>query len=82
MFRGCTSLTEAPALPATSLADSCYSYMFYGCTSLNEVICFATTNSYSNSTTDWLTSASSSGKIYSKTTTNISVPSGWTIQTF
>ena len=34
MFQGCTSLTTAPALSATTLADSCYSSMFYGCTSL------------------------------------------------
>ena len=34
MFRGCTSLTTAPALPATTLADYCYASMFYGCTSL------------------------------------------------
>ena len=36
MFYGCTSLTQAPALPATALADSCYSSMFYGCTSLTQ----------------------------------------------
>lgn len=36
MFRGCSSLTTAPELPATKLenARSCYHYMFYGCTSL------------------------------------------------
>ena len=34
MFRGCTSLTTAPALPATTLANYCYGNMFYGCTSL------------------------------------------------
>ena len=34
MFRNCTSLTIAPELPATTLADRCYSYMFNGCTSL------------------------------------------------
>ena len=34
MFRGCTGLTQAPALPATTLAKYCYSYMFYGCTGL------------------------------------------------
>ena len=34
MFDGCSSLTSAPALPATSLVDHCYSYMFNGCTSL------------------------------------------------
>lgn len=82
MFNGCTSLSEAPALPATSLARGCYNGMFYGCTSLNQVICFATSNSYSDSTTDWLTNASSYGQIYSKTSTNISVPSGWRIQIF
>ena len=36
MFRGCTSLTKAPALPATTLAKNCYSNMFYGCTSLTQ----------------------------------------------
>ena len=36
LFKGCTSLTRAPALPATSLADSCYMDMFNGCTSLTE----------------------------------------------
>jgi hypothetical protein len=34
LFQGCTSLTTAPALPATALAASCYQYMFSGCTSL------------------------------------------------
>ena len=34
MFSGCKSLVQAPALPATTLAQSCYSSMFYGCSSL------------------------------------------------
>ena len=34
MFDGCTSLTTAPELPATTLAGYCYSGMFNGCTSL------------------------------------------------
>ena len=34
MFSGCTSLTTAPELPATTLANYCYSFMFQGCTSL------------------------------------------------
>ena len=34
MFSGCTSLTKAPALPATTLAEGCYAHMFDGCTSL------------------------------------------------
>ena len=36
MFRDCTSLTTAPELPATTLANSCYSSMFRGCTSLTQ----------------------------------------------
>ena len=36
MFSGCTSLTQAPALPATTLANDCYYNMFYGCTSLTQ----------------------------------------------
>ena len=34
MFISCTSLVIAPALPATTLADKCYSYMFEGCTKI------------------------------------------------
>lgn len=34
MFEGCTSLTTAPALPATTLEYRCYYEMFKGCTSL------------------------------------------------
>ena len=34
MFDGCTSLVNAPALPATTLVDYCYDGMFYNCTSL------------------------------------------------
>ena len=36
MFRDCTSLTQAPILPATTLATNCYQLMFYGCTSLTQ----------------------------------------------
>jgi hypothetical protein len=34
MFNGCTSLTTAPELPATTLAENCYYAMFKDCTSL------------------------------------------------
>ena len=36
MFQGCTALTQAPALPATTLAVSCYGSMFKGCTALTQ----------------------------------------------
>ena len=34
LFQGCTSLTTAPALPATTLAKNCYCTMFDRCSSL------------------------------------------------
>jgi hypothetical protein len=34
MFYDCTGLTNAPVLPATTLAPSCYKSMFIGCTGL------------------------------------------------
>ena len=34
MFSGCKALTQAPELPAMTLADECYSSMFFGCSSL------------------------------------------------
>ncbi len=36
LFKGCTSLTQAPELPATTLAERCYQYMFSGCTGLTQ----------------------------------------------
>ena len=34
LFNGCTALTSAPDLPATTLANACYYGMFINCTSL------------------------------------------------
>ena len=36
MFYGCSGLTEAPNLPAITLADGCYAFMFAGCSGLTE----------------------------------------------
>ena len=36
LFKDCTSLTQAPELPATTLAQGCYDSMFRGCTSLTQ----------------------------------------------
>ena len=36
MFYDCTSLTQAPALPATTLAYGCYRSMFDGCAALTQ----------------------------------------------
>lgn len=53
MFIGSRALTTAPELPAPTLADYCYQYMFSGCTSLNYIKCLATSIGYS-STTHWV----------------------------
>jgi hypothetical protein len=37
MFMGCTALTTAPVLPATTLAEYCYYQMFTNCTGLTTV---------------------------------------------
>ena len=58
MFRNCTSLTTAPELPATTLAESCYSYMFYGCTKLESVTMLATSGFDQNDClNNWLNNA-------------------------
>ena len=36
LFENCTRLTQAPELPATTLATACYGRMFSGCTSLTQ----------------------------------------------
>ena len=41
MFYGCTSLTSAPELKATTLAPNCYNGMFSGCTKLSTVTMLA-----------------------------------------
>ena len=47
LFNGCSVLTSAPELPATTLADHCYRNMFYNCTSLTSApVLPATTLAY------------------------------------
>lgn len=61
MFWGCTGLTVAPVLPATTLVDKCYNGMFNGCSNLNYVKCLATDISADACLTDWLNAVSSTG---------------------
>ena len=48
MFNGCTSLTQAPDLPATSLEPRCYENMFRNCTSLTQAPSLPATSLESN----------------------------------
>ncbi|MBR4631269.1 MAG: hypothetical protein IKO57_12655, partial [Treponema sp.] len=83
MFYGCSSLTEAPALPATTLAAGCYYLMFSGCTSLTAVTCLATDVSATDCTKNWLSSVAANGTFTTPSGTNWSsgvngIPEGWT----
>ena len=84
MFSGCTGLTEAPELPATTLADYCYCGMFKDCTNLNSITCLATTRTEA-STNFWLYNVSATGtfvKAAGMTSWSSGVndiPEGWTV---
>ena len=54
MFSGCTELTTAPVLPATTLANRCYEYMFSGCTKLSSITCLAEGYIDSNKCNNWV----------------------------
>jgi hypothetical protein len=86
MFAGCTSLTTAPVLPATTLTPFCYEYMFSGCTKLNHVTCLATSISSTTCTRGWLNNVSASGTFVKNSSMSgwatgaDGIPSGWTTQ--
>lgn len=81
MFSNCTSLTAAPALPATTLAFSCYSNMFSYCTSLSSVE-VAFTEWTSGATPNWLNDVAASGTFTCPSTLSdtrgvSNIPEGW-----
>jgi len=86
MFYGCTSLTTAPVLPATILADYCYENMFGGCTSLNSIICLATSMSVDYYPTGYWVSGCGSTGTFKLATTSIweisenGIPDGWNVE--
>ena len=86
MFQGCTNLTTAPELPATTLTPSCYESMFQACESLNYIKCLATDISASNCTVNWVLNVPSTGTFVKKasmtrwTTGSNGIPEGWTVQ--
>ena len=86
MFSGCTSLTTAPELPATTLANYCYSSMFNGCSNLNKITMLATDISASSCLSNWVKGVASTGTFIknndmdSLPTGYSGIPSGWAIQ--
>lgn len=85
MFSGCTSLENAPVLPAIKLVRSCYSNMFSGCSKLNYVKALFTDNTATKCTSSWLKGVASSGTFVKNAaaTWNVvgvdGVPEGWTV---
>ena len=87
MFSGCTSLTSAPELPATTLARYCYGNMFSGCTKLNTITLGYTGNFIDGAPSDafanWVSGVAKSGTFYyngsDRTTGESAIPEGWTI---
>ena len=84
MFDGCKSLVNAPELPAETLADNCYWYMFNGCTSLKSLKCHAKVAA-SNATSNWLKGVKTSGTFYGHSEYGWSsgangIPTTWTFE--
>ena len=86
MFYGCTSLTTAPELPATTLESYCYYCMFNGCTSLNYIKCLAVNGiDPNNSTYNWVSGVASIGTFVKDSKANWptgtnGIPEGWAIE--
>lgn len=84
MFEG-TAITTAPYLPATTLANECYRYMFFACSKLNYIKCMAT-NPGANTTPNFTGGGvAATGTFVRKTGVNWptganGIPSGWTVQ--
>ena len=86
LFKNCTSLTTAPELPATTLTNACYAYMFYYCTKLNYVKALFTDISAPECLLAWLYNVSTTGTFVKNpeatyTKTQAGIPAGWTVQT-
>ena len=48
MFSGCTALTTAPVLDASTLFEHCYRKMFYNCSNLKSVTILGTFRNLNN----------------------------------
>ena len=87
MFRSCTSLTTAPELPAITLVNDCYMYMFQGCSQLNHIKAMFTTKPGTAYTSSWVSGVAANGTFVknSSATWNVSgvhgIPNGWTVET-
>ena len=84
LFKGCSSLTKAPVLPAKTLSGYAYFHMFENCKSLKEVRISAT-NTATGALTQWLSNVSATGDFYCDPNATIfptnsvsGIPANWT----
>jgi hypothetical protein len=86
MFAVCSSLTNAPELPATTLAINCYGGMFMSCSKLNYIKAMFMTTPSDNYTGSWVEGVSSAGTFVKNTaarwnvTGRHGIPIGWTVE--
>ena len=87
MFYGCTSLTTAPELPATTLVEGCYQNMFIDCRNLNHIKCLATDISANSCTNFWVSGVAASGTFVKnanmsswRTGSSNGIPRNWTVE--
>ena len=80
MFRDNPALVIGPVLPALTVPDYAYQYMFYGCSVLDTVTCLATSLGI-NSTTSWLSGVAPTGTFVKNPNMSswTGIPSGWTV---
>lgn len=87
MFSSCISLTSAPELHATTLADGCYNNMFWRCSKLNYIKMLATDISATDCLDSWVYRVSATGTFVKSSsatwdvTGSSGVPFGWTVET-
>ena len=84
MFSGCTNLIKAPKLPAITLVDTCYSFMFENCLQLSYVKCLAVNNIIYNNIGNWLNNVSQTGTFVKASGITwpsgaSGIPEGWTV---
>jgi len=84
MFGYSTNLTKAPLLPAETLTNNCYQYMFSRCSSLSEVKCLASDMSAADCLKGWMNVVPATGTFYKKAgvtwpSGGSGIPNGWTV---
>jgi hypothetical protein len=85
MFSGCSSLTTAPELPATTLARECYRGIFENCVGLNSITVAFTNWDIINCTMSWAEGVASTGTFNCPEELPVEygsgrIPKGWTVK--